>query len=372
MTTPAIDLVVEVATDYGVILGQLNIFELSYTKAVNSVGWFELSVPGTLDFKFLNRDYQFRFWMHRPGMNGFLDFFGLLRRFEFIEEADGSEYTLLSGTDQNGFLERRIVPYDADSDEAEVSVSNVDDAMKDIVNENFVNPTDTARELDGLIINPDLGLGPDVQKQFSWQSVINTLQDLQLSSREAGDEIFFEIGVNSIGEYEAIVFEFLTYKNQPRDDRTAGTNNSPIIFATEYGNLIRPRLVYSYNSEISYAYVAGQGEGAERALVEVESAGRSAGSRWNRIEMFTNGSRFETTEGLTSEGERLLSEHRPKRLFNAGLKHAERTPYGDWNLGTKVTALYRSDQYNGVIRSISVRQSAGGAVEIEAEMEGEF
>lgn len=135
-------------------------------------------------------------------------------------------------------------------------------------------------------------------------------------------------------------------------DRTRGNGLNTVIFSKSLSNI--KRASYSYNSEndMNVAYVAGEGEGAERKWYEIQKDSENKKSAWNREELWIDArdiqSEGENDTTLTDEEYNKLIEQRAYEKFQENSvmdeysatvnEHNQRYVYmRDYDLGDWVT-----------------------------------
>ena len=136
-----------------------------------------------------------------------------------------------------------------------------------------------------------------------------------------------EMGVEVTLNLTTKKFEIDTYEGE---DHTSGTAN-PVIFSTDYDNLIEQKYYISDVDEKTFAYVGGEGEGASRLL---DTAGTGTGI--NRKEMFVD--TYLPLSSLEEAGETELSQNREIETFEG--QTINRKPFiyeQDFDLGDVVT-----------------------------------
>jgi hypothetical protein len=104
-------------------------------------------------------------------------------------------FITVAGPDLNDLLQRRIVAYRSASAEAQKN-QEADDMMKAFVDENFVNATDAARNLDaalGFEIAGDQGGGPVIDYSAKFGQVLGVLQRISDTSAEEGTRVYFNV-----------------------------------------------------------------------------------------------------------------------------------------------------------------------------------
>lgn len=283
-----------------------------------------------------------------------------VRRWRFGHEG-GEESLVVGGVCVNDLLRRRWVMAYAGSAEAQ-KTGCADDVMKEVVAEatsDVVEPVPEAgtREWEGFGVAPDWSQGPEITKGFAWRQLLTpagggVLPSLAEAAREAGTEVFFEVGVAAVTA-GSIALEFRTFTGQPGRDR-AGT-----VFALERGNLRDPALVFDYSEEENYVYGAGPGQEADRQVEQEYDAARYGVSKWNRCEGVAD-ARNEEGDGVREVARARMSQGRGRVSFAATLVDTRGTRFGiHWDLGDRVRAVYREMEFEAMVR--------GAAIELDGE-----
>lgn len=138
-------------------------------------------------------------------------------------------------------------------------------------------------------------IAPKINKTFELSSVYG--EHLSGLSNVAGFEVLIKTGV----------------------DRRRGNGLNTVIFSKPLSNI--KRVSYSYNSEsdMNVAYIAGEGEGAERKWYEIQKDSENKKSAWNREELWIDArdiqSEGEDDTTLTDEEYNKLIEQRAYEKF---------------------------------------------------------
>lgn len=138
-------------------------------------------------------------------------------------------------------------------------------------------------------------IAPKINKTFELSSVYG--EHLSGLSNVAGFEVLIKTGV----------------------DRRRGNGLNTVIFSKPLSNI--KRVSYSYNSEsdMNVAYIAGEGEGAERKWYEIQKDSENKKSAWNREELWIDArdiqSEGEDDATLTDEEYNKLIEQRAYEKF---------------------------------------------------------
>lgn len=363
-----------------------NATKFKYVKNINDVGSFyiympadirktfieqETLTPGTRQGEegqyptiqsgvarnFLRVDRMVQFWPLKNGVHRF-DFLGFLRIWGYRTDDNGLTLSRLGGPDQNGLLRHRIVAYPSGDVNAEsLSSLAADNVMKDVFSQNFLSDaTDSDRDISslGVTVAPDLSAGPSQDKEFAWRRVLDVLQDINEASRAKDNEVFFSLAVTGVAGGGAPRFQFKTYTGQPGQNRTVGSSDDPIIVSLEMGNLASPDLEYDWSEAENYIYAGGQDTGASRNIQEVYDQDAINQSVWNRYEGFAQAASESTNAGVQDAGYTRLGKKEAKARFKGYILSSKQTPYGDWELGTRVTVLYQGERIDGVVRRVEV------------------
>jgi len=345
------------------------------SRADSKIGSFRLGLPVTFDTGLLRTDRLDRmFQLWRAPAGGRLS----LWRVYFVRwwryETIGARQTLvIGGPDVNDLLRRRNVIAYAGSEEAG-KTDFADDMAKEIVTESIADgvepvPDAGTRVWADLSIAPDLGNGPTITKAFAFKKLLTeagwgVLAEIKKASREAGTEIFFDI-VPSVVTGSSINFEFRTYTGQPGSDVS-----NRVVFDQQRGNLQAPFLEYDFTRELNYVYGAGQGEGAARNVQQEYDAARYGSSQWARIEAVADARNQTSDNGVREAARALLEQGRPERRFGDSPVDTLGTRFGvDWNFGDRVRARYRGQEFDTIIRAVSIGLDDRGRETIGARLD---
>lgn len=191
------------------------------------------------------------------------------REIELDENGKATENWLIRGLSLKAVVAQRLTlpPLDVAYDNIQGSAEQV---MKHYVDMNIVNPIDVNRKIEQLIISPNLNRGPII----SWQSRFKNLaEEISLISLNSGLgwNVYLDI------QQKKWVFEVI----EGKDLTTTQDVNPPVIFSPQFDSLKSLRYTDSDLNYKNTAYIAGQGEGIERRVVEL---GNEVGL--NRHEIF--------------------------------------------------------------------------------------
>lgn len=348
------------------LLDRVGLFE--YGLVANDLGGFSMLLPSTMAPGYFAVDNRVEFWRGITGGPLERVMVGFIRGFGVVDLGDGLEAFVVSGPGVNDLLFRRIVAYAAGSAQAS-KTDYADDLMKAVVDENLGSgATDSDRDLETpgyVTIQADTSGGPSVEKSFSRRNVLLVLQDVAELARQQGTEIFFALEPNGVN------FEFRTFVGQMGQDRTL-TGTAPVFFGSQYGNMGGVSWESDAGEEWTVVYAGGQGEEADRLVVEVEDAGRSDLSVFNRREGWEDARQYTTVAGVSGAARKALEERRPRWRVGGQLLDGPQARFGrDWRFGDRVTVESRGQQLDGLIRMIHVAVDELGAETITARFETE-
>ena len=138
-------------------------------------------------------------------------------------------------------------------------------------------------------------IAPKINKTFELSSVYG--EHLSGLSNVAGFEVLIKTGV----------------------DRTRGNGLNTVIFSKSLSNIKRASYSYNSESDMNVAYIAGEGEGAERKWYEIQKDSENKRNAWNREELWIDArdiqSEGEDDTTLTDEEYNKLIEQRAYEKF---------------------------------------------------------
>ncbi|MGG2988745.1 siphovirus ReqiPepy6 Gp37-like family protein [Geobacillus stearothermophilus] len=244
--TPVLDLLAEI-DDYESLL---------FTRRWHEVGEFELRI---------NRHKRHTELLQRGNLimlGASRNKVGIIRHreIELDENGKASENWLVKGIALKGVAAQRItVPPVGDShDRANGPTETV---MKHYVNNHIVNPVDVKRKIDMVVLASDQQRG----SQISWESRFKNLADELIEISKAsglGWDVFLDF------QQKKWIFDVFEGRNLTVNQ----TENPPVIFSPQFESLKQLSFVESDYNYKNFGYIAGQGEGEDRRVVEVGEA----------------------------------------------------------------------------------------------------
>lgn len=208
-------------------------------------GVFKLNMPQTENNLAMVQEKNI---IHKPGS----DEAGMIDTFYYSKDDEGKEIIEASGYFLTGTLARRIIP--------SLTTLNATyrDAMRSLVDQNAIT-TDAKRVI------PHLTLAQAAEDTAEKQQLQVTGKNLLIYLGKVSQVA--EIGFKNL--YKRTHMEFYTYSGV---DRSKNQSENPrVIFAAEYDNLGSSEYTYNATAKVTSAYVAGEGEGAARTIIEVDN-----------------------------------------------------------------------------------------------------
>ncbi|WP_017435153.1 siphovirus ReqiPepy6 Gp37-like family protein [Saccharococcus caldoxylosilyticus] len=255
LLTPQLDLLAEID----------NYESLLFTRRWHEVGEFELRI---------NRHKKHTELLQRGNLimlGASSNKVGIIRHreIELDEKGKASENWLVKGIALKGVMAQRIVVPPA-NDSHDRAIGAAETIMKHYVNNHIVNPIDVKRKIDMIVFASDQQRGSSV----SWESRFKNLADELIEISKAsglGWDVFLDF------QQKKWIFDVFEGRNLTVNQ----TENPPVIFSPQFESLKQLSFVESDYNYKNFGYIAGQGEGEDRRVVEVgESEGLS------RIETF--------------------------------------------------------------------------------------
>ncbi|MBA2874296.1 siphovirus ReqiPepy6 Gp37-like family protein [Thermaerobacillus caldiproteolyticus] len=182
------------------------------------------------------------------------------REIELDENGKKTENWLIKGIALKGVTAQRLVVPPA-NDSHDRTNGPAETVMKHYVNNHIVNPVDVKRKIDMIVLASDQQRGSTI----SWESRFKKLdEELTEISKVSG------LGWDVILDFQQKKWIFDVFEG--RNLTVNQTENPPVIFSPQFESLKQLSFVESDYNYKNYGYIAGQGEGEERRVVEVGEA----------------------------------------------------------------------------------------------------
>lgn len=293
------------------LTGIVESFEyLRWTRRYSQCGSFELRAIATPENTMLLQEGNF-IWKNDD------EEAGIIEHLEMVQAEQ--EIITASGRFATSFLSRRIVW------QTEVLSGDLSACVEQLLNNNLISPTDTARQIDGIVFSsPNLGI--PVSTQISYRGLMDVITELCGAS---------EIGIKTVFTPATHLFTVTLYKG-------AG---SQAVFSKEYENLTEQSYTESAADYANTALIGGEGEGESRTFVAITS-----GSGETRREIFVDAKDLQAadfgtgyTDALIFRGQSKLSEQGIRYSFDTSVNpHGNLTYKTDFDLGQTVKVISKA------------------------------
>lgn len=216
---------------------------LQWTRKYYECGSFEIHAP--IAFCDILRDGTF---VHRSDAaeTGIIEYFG----YEMSKK--GEESVTVKGRFLNALLDGRVV------DTTKNISGNAEAVLRSLVNAYAINPTNTSRKIDKLILGTLRGVGGSVNTQVTGDTVMDYMYKLGLEQE-----------ISWIVRYDFLQDQ-LIFEVWQGLDRSAGQSaNNQAIISREFENISGETYQRKNADYKNFAYVAGAGEGTDRIVETV-------------------------------------------------------------------------------------------------------
>ena len=329
---------------------------MEYTKLLNMYGFIEVhSDTALVDPADFELDDLIEIWRLPPGESWIEDFTAFNRFEEYHTGSTDDETLKLVGPGLEHLLSRRIIL--PPSGESFLTIENeLSDIMRELVRTQCTGAAGPVRSMPGLSVEVDDHAGLPLKLNFRYSNLYDSI--IEMSTDTQTDFAVVHTG--------AANFQFRVYTPSRGLDKRVGNTegNPPVIFSLNMGNMADPTVTYNRLEEATIAYVAGEGTGAMREVVERSSLDVAEDdSLWNRIEMFLEASQETSTAALMATGDLSLVQRQEVITFECRAVPTPACLYNrDWDIGDLITGYYRGVEYDMKVVEIVVGVSEGGEV----------
>lgn len=258
---------------------------------------------------------------------------------ELDESGKATENWLIHALSLKSWFEQRITIPPVGKSQDSIS-ADAESVMRHYVNNNVINPINPDRFMNDIILAENFYSGDEID----WQSRYKNLA-------EEMAEIGFLSGLGWNIDIDTQLKKFVFKALEGRNLTVNQSDLPPAIFSPEFNTLGQMSYVESELDYKNFAIVAGQGEGADRRIIEVGEA--STG--FDRYELFVDARDIEEEtqpeEGdpiprpvedierdLINRGNQKLAEHEQEIYLEGQVLSKSRLVYQkDYNLGDMVT-----------------------------------
>ena len=323
------------------LTGMVESFDyLRWTRRYSKCGSFELKAISTPENITLLKEGNF-IWKSDDEEVGIIEYINLAQT--------DREFITASGRFATSFLARRIVW------ETEKLTGDFSACIEQLLNNNLINPTDSARQITGISFSsPNFEI--NVLTQISYRNLMDAVTGLCDA---------FDIGIKTIFNQVTGAFTVTLFKGSV----------SQAVFSKEYENLTEQIYTESQADCANTALIGGEGEGIDRTFATITS-----GTGENRREIFIDAKDLreedfglDYTDALTFRGQSRLNELAMRYTFDATINpHGNLIYKTDFDLGQVVKVVSKAwgvsmttriteieEIYDGTGRSLDVTFGKG-------------
>ena len=208
-----------------------------------------------------------------------------------------------------------------------------ENVIRQMITDNVINPTNRDRKMSFVTLADSNSWEETLEKQVTGKNLLDTISDICVT---------FDYGFKMTFINGNFVFDL--YKGADRSFNQS--SNSYVIFSPQFENLGNTEYSKNRNNYYNSVYVAGEGEGSDRKISEVNLENRTGlflREKWvdaKTISSTTDGGTLRPTEYLQllhDRGEEELKATQETTVFNGQLLNLNSYKYGsDYFLGDKV------------------------------------
>ena len=257
---------------------------------------------------------------------------GVIDEVNYSQDENGARESFAKGNFAEKTLADRVIAGKM------VLSGNVEEEMRRMVYETAIEPTDSDRKIKHLRLGEVVGISDNINSQTTGANL---------------SEKLYEIGktcdISHRVKYDYLTNDLIFEVWSGVDRRDSQEENSWAIFSNSFYNI--RNVVYNRNSSSykNFAYVAGEGEGADRIIVTVDlrQPGEERKEIWvdardlQRQDENGNEIPMETyMQQLDQRGREKLAEYRKVETVNSGIDpHANLEYKKDFDLGDYCTYI---------------------------------
>ena len=227
----------------------------------------------------------------------------VIKNIQLITDIENGDFLCVTGRELKFLLHQRIVWNQT------TLTGKVEDAIRRLVNENAIVPTDSNRIIPNLALGVSAGLTDTIEKQVTGAYLDKAISEI-CTTYNYGWDIFI---VNK-------TMVFIVYTGTDRSYEQ--TERPYVVFSDEFENLYNTDYQLFTEEYANTTLIGGEGEGLERVYTAVNNSN----SGLNRYETFTDARDISSNKGSENEIDaatylKLLVERGRENL--AGLSYTE-------------------------------------------------
>ena len=202
----------------------------------------------------------------------------VIKNIQLITDVENGDFYCVTGRELKYLLHQRIVWSQTNL------YGTAEEAMRRLVTENAINPTDSNRVMPNLVLGVSAGLNDPIEKQVTGEHLDTAISEICITYGYGWD-IF--ITNNKL--------VFVVYAGT---DRSYGQTERPyVVFSDNFENLYNTDYQLSTEEYANTTLIGGEGEGVERVYTAINTAN----SGLERYETFTDARDISSNKGSDDE-----------------------------------------------------------------------
>lgn len=262
-----------------------------WTTRYYTSGDFELYIPATQDMiNLIKKDYYI---VRSDDLTQAM----IVENIQITTDVEAGDYIIITGKSLKSILSRRIIWNQT------ILSGRVEKCVRQLVNENAIASSITARNIPNLILGSELGITDTISVQFTGTNLEEAIVEICKS---------YHLGYDILLDWDTKKFVFILYKGT---DRSYDQSENPyVVFSNEYENLLTSNYQATTGDYKNVAKIAGEGEGVDRRTATIGTA-----TGLNRYELFVDARDISSNDGavtdsdytnlLVEKGNTSLAEH---------------------------------------------------------------
>ena len=189
----------------------------------------------------------------------------IIKNIELITDVENGNFLSITGRELKFILSQRIVWKQTNL------TGKAEDAIRTLVTQNAISPTDTKRVIPNLLLGTKAGLTDTIEKQVTGDNLASTIVDIATAYNYGWDIFIYD---------NKLVFVIYTGLDKSYNQ----TERPYVVFSDVFENLYNTDYQVSTEEYANCTLIGGEGEGLERVYVSigVDKTGL------NRFETFTD------------------------------------------------------------------------------------
>ncbi len=291
---------------------------LIWTERYSAYGDFEIYTNVNDEvLEYLRQDYYL--WLRES------DQVMIVEELKIDSDSENGNHLTVTGRSLESILERRIIW------EQTVLNGNFQNAVKKLLDENIINPSDQSRRVVNMAFeatDDPVVTGLKVDAQFTGNNLYESIKKL-CDAKSVGFKV-------TLSEDNRFVFQLYAGADRSYDQ----TANPYVIFSPKFENIVGSNYLESKKTLKTVTLVAGEGEGSQRKTASVATLS-GAGSGLERREEYTDARDISSTVDertltdeeynalLTQRGLEKLSESTMTKTFEGQVETTHMFRYNE-------------------------------------------